>query len=492
MSEFLSADSPQSFDAPERGRILVIDDEADIRDSLKLLLTLERYAVSTAATGAEGIRAAERRSPDLVLLDLMLPDRSGLAVLEEIRRTDKSLPVLMLTAYGSVETAVKAIRLGADNFLTKPWSNEKLLLEIQQALTRRRLEEENARLRGELRQRYSFANIVGKSEEMQRVFSLVAQVAPSRSTVLVSGESGTGKELIAKAIHANSPRAGKPFVPVNSGSIPVDLLESTLFGHVRGAFTGAVQNRKGCFELAHEGTIFLDEVSTLSIDTQAKLLRVIQEREFMPVGSTETIRVDVRIVAATNENLDAAAAEGRFREDLFYRLNVIGVNLPPLRERRGDIPLLVDHFLTMFCRRENNDYLDESNLSTLRFSSEAMRILMDHEWPGNVRELENVIERAVVLATGTELTPEVFPESLLAAHGVVVPREIRKFQPVAGASLSEIVEEFERKLIELQLEKHGFNQTETAKAFRVALSTLNQKIQRLGIKAKKRREGRER
>lgn len=491
MPEFLSPDSPQSLHPQGRGRILVIDDEADIRDSLEMLLTLERYTVFTAATGSEGVQAAARRPYDLVLLDLMLPDRSGLSVLEEIRKADKSLPVVMLTAYGSVETAVKAIQLGANNFLTKPWSNEKLLLEIQQTLSRRHLEEENARLRGELQQRYSFENIIGKSEEMQHIFSLVTQVAPSRSTVLISGESGTGKELIAKAIHANSPRAGKPFVPVNSGSIPVDLLESTLFGHVKGAFTGAVQNRKGCFDLAHEGTIFLDEVSTLGVDTQAKLLRVIQEREFMPVGSTETTRVDVRIIAATNEDLDAATAEGRFREDLFYRLNVIGVNLPPLRERRDDVALLVDHFLTMFCRREKNDYLDENNASTLRFSSDAMRILMDHEWPGNVRELENVVERAVVLAMKTELTPEVFPESLLAAHGVVVPREMRRFQPVAGASLSEIVEEFERKLIESQLEKHGFNQTETAKAFRVALSTLNQKIQRLGIKLKKRREERE-
>ena len=488
MSDLLSAASRQPLDAPGRGRILIVDDEADIRDSLELLLTLERYAVSTAATGAEGIRAAAHSPHDLVLLDLMLPDRSGLEVLEELRKADKSLPVLMLTAYGSVETAVKAIRLGADNFLTKPWSNEKLLLEIEQTLTRRRLEEENARLRGELQQRYSFENIVGKSGEMRRVFALVSQVAPSRSTVLISGESGTGKELIAKAIHANSPRAGKPFVPVNSGSIPVDLLESTLFGHVKGAFTGAVQNRKGCFELAHEGTIFLDEVSTLGIDTQAKLLRVIQEREFMPVGSTETVRVDVRIIAATNEDLAAAAAEGGFREDLFYRLNVIGVHLPPLRERRDDIPLLVDHFLTMFCRRERNAYLDENNASTLRFTSEAMRILMDHEWPGNVRELENAVERAVVLATDAALTPEVFPEPLLAAQGMVIPREVRKFQPVAGAGLSEIVEEFERKLIESQLEKHGFNQTETAKAFRVALSTLNQKIQRLGIQTRKRRE----
>ncbi len=488
MPEFSSTGSAQSIDSLSKGRILIIDDEADIRDSLETLLTLERYTVSTAATGAEGIEAATRSPNDLVLLDLMLPDLSGLEVLEQIRKKDKSLPVVMLTAYGSVETAVQAIRAGANNFLTKPWNNEKLLLEIHQTLIRRRLEEENARLRGELQQRYSFENIVGKSDEMQRIFSLVAQVAPSRSTVLVSGESGTGKELIAKAIHANSPRAGKPFVPVNSGSIPVDLLESTLFGHVRGAFTGAVQSRKGCFEIAHEGTIFLDEVGTLSVDTQAKLLRVIQEREFMPVGSTETVRVDVRIVAATNEDLEVSVAEGRFREDLFYRLNVIGVQLPPLRERRADVTLLVEHFLTAFCRREQNAFLDENQNSTLAFTSDAMRILLDHEWPGNVRELENVIERAVVLATGAALGPEVFPDSLLAANGVVVPREMRNFQPVPGASLSEIVEDFERKLVESQLEKHGFNQTETAKAFRVALSTLNQKIQRLGIAVKKRRE----
>ncbi len=488
MPEFSSTSSTQSIDSLTKGRILIIDDEADIRDSLETLLTLERYTVSTAATGTEGIEAAARSPNDLVLLDLMLPDLSGLEVLEQIRKNDKSLPVVMLTAYGSVETAVQAIRAGANNFLTKPWNNEKLLLEIHQTLIRRRLEEENARLRGELQQRYSFENIVGKSDEMQRIFSLVAQVAPSRSTVLISGESGTGKELIAKAIHANSPRAGKPFVPVNSGSTPVDLLESTLFGHVRGAFTGAVQSRKGCFEIAHEGTIFLDEVGTLSIDTQAKLLRVIQEREFMPVGSTDTVRVDVRIVAATNEDLEVAVAEGRFREDLFYRLNVIGVQLPPLRERRADVTLLVEHFLTAFCRREQNAFLDENKNSTLAFTSDAMRILLDHEWPGNVRELENVIERAVVLATDAALGPEVFPDSLLAANGVVVPREMRNFQPVPGASLSEIVEDFERKLVESQLEKHGFNQTETAKAFRVALSTLNQKIQRLGIEVKKRRE----
>ena len=467
-----------------RGRILVIDDEDVIRDSLETLLELEGFEVQTAVDGGEGLAALARRSYDLVLLDLMLPDRSGLEVLEEIRETDASTPVVMLTAFGSVETAVKAVRLGADDFITKPWNNDKLVLGLDQTIARRRLESENARLRQELRDRYSFDNIVGKSEPMQEVFRLVSQVAPSRSTVLITGESGTGKELIAKAIHAHSPRADAPFIPVNSGSIPVDLLESALFGHVKGAFTGAAGNRKGYFEAASGGTLFLDEIATLSMETQAKLLRVIQERELMPVGSNEIIPVNVRIVAATNEELEGLVQKGEFREDLYYRLNVIGIRLPPLRERTGDIPLLVQHFFDRFCR-ENEKFLDSSGSSMLHFSSDAMSILMDHRWPGNVRELENAVERAVVLATQAEAPVESLPESLLEKHGVHRQRLPLDFQPAAGASLPEVVEEFERRLITDELEKCGANQTETAKRLRVALSTLNQKIQRLGIDVKR-------
>ncbi len=467
-----------------RGRILIIDDEEVIRESLETLLELEGFDVSSAVDGGEGLAALARRSYDLVLLDLMLPDRSGIEVLEEIRETDTATPVVMLTAYGSVETAVKAVQTGADDFFTKPWNNDKLVLGLDQTIARRRLESENARLRQELRSRYSFDNIIGKSEPMQEVFRLVSQVAPSRSTVLITGESGTGKELIAKAIHANSPRADAPFIPVNSGSIPVDLLESALFGHVKGAFTGAAANRKGYFEAASGGTLFLDEIATLSMETQAKLLRVLQERELMPVGSNEIIPVDVRIVAATNEELEGLVQRGEFREDLYYRLNVIGVRLPPLRERTGDIPLLVQHFFDRFCL-ENEKFLDGSGHSLLRFSPDSMSILMDHRWPGNVRELENAVERAVVLANQPEVPVESLPQTLLEKHGVHRPKLPLDFEPAAGASLPEIVEEFERRLITDALEKCGANQTETAKRLRVALSTLNQKIQRLGIDIKK-------
>ncbi len=475
-------DSP-SATLRTRGRILVIDDEEAIRESLEALLELERFAVDSAPDSASGIAALAKRSYDLVLLDLMLPDKSGLETLEEIRESDPYTPILMLTAYGTVESAVKAIRLGADDFFTKPWNNDKLVLGIEQTIARRRLEAENRRLHGELRERYSFDNIVGKSEPMQQVFGLVEQVAPSRSRVLITGESGTGKELIAKAIHARSPRTDKAFIPVNSGSIPVDLLESQLFGHVKGAFTGASFSKKGFFEAADGGTIFLDEIGTLGMETQAKLLRVLQEGEFMPLGSNDVVKVDVRIIAATNEDLERAVERGEFREDLYYRLNVIGIKLPPLRDRRGDIPLLVRHFFDRFCR-ENDRFLDESGRSRLDFSPEAMRIIMDHDWPGNVRELENAVERAVVLAQESEVPAEALPESLLRRGKVRYKRDTPDIEPAEGASLPEIVEEFERRLITQELEKAGWNQTETAKQLRVALSTLNQKIQRLGIDIK--------
>ena len=475
-------------DAPleQRGRILIIDDEEAIRESLETILELERFDVDTAHDAAEGLERLGKKTFDLVLLDLMLPDRSGLEVLQEVREHDTATPIVMLTAFGSIETAVKAIQLGANDFYTKPWNNDKLVLGIEQVITRSRLEAENLRLRSQLRERYSFENIIGKSEPMQEVFRLVSQVAPSRSTVLVTGESGTGKELIARAIHTNSPRSDKPFVPVNSGSIPVDLLESALFGHVKGAFTGASYSHRGFFETANGGTIFLDEIGTLSVETQAKLLRVIQEREFMPVGSSEAIKVDVRIVAATNEDVAKLVGEGRFREDLYYRLNVIGIKLPPLRERREDIPLLIQHFFDRFCV-ENTRFVDETGKSSLEFATDAMGILMDHRWPGNVRELENVVERAVVLATDQQVPVQALPESLLEQNGIHRPQLPIDFQPTAGESLPEIVEEFERRVLLAALEEHGWNQTETARSLRVALSTLNQKIQRLGIDIKKRR-----
>ncbi len=316
-----------------RGSILVVDDEIEIREGLEALLTSESFQVTLAETGEAGLQKLEDQPFDLMLLDVSLPDRNGLELLREIRRRDPQLSVILITAFGSIDMARAAFKGGAQDFITKPWSNDELIAQISLAIEGRRLRDENVQLKRALKQRYNFPNIVGKSDKMQAVFDLVTQVAPSRSTVLISGESGTGKEVIAKAIHSASTRADKAFIPINTGSIPVDLLESQLFGHVKGAFTSAVASKKGLFEVADQGTIFFDEISTIGPETQAKLLRVIQEREFMRLGGTETIKVDVRILAASIDDLSKLVREGRFREDLVHRLHVISLHLPPLRDR---------------------------------------------------------------------------------------------------------------------------------------------------------------
>src|SRR5580658_10023331 len=353
-----------------KGSILVVDDEAEIREGLELLLSSEGYAVTSAETAGSGLTRLEERPFDLVLLDVSLPDRNGLDLLQEIHRRDPNLAILLITAYGSIDMARAAFKNGAQDYITKPWSNDELIAQITTASEGRRLREENVQLKRALKQRYNFPNIIGKSEKILAVLDLVGQVAPSRSTVLIHGESGTGKELIAKAIHSASARADKPFVPINTGSIPVDLLESQLFGHVKGAFTSAVASKKGLFEVADQGTIFFDEISTIGPETQAKLLRVIQEREFMRLGGTDTIKVDVRILAASNEDLMKLVKEGRFREDLYHRLNVIAVPLPPLRDRREDVPLLLDHFLGIFSK--------ENNRPLSHFTPAALRLLVDY------------------------------------------------------------------------------------------------------------------
>src|SRR6201986_535955 len=374
-----------------KGSILVVDDESEIREGLEMLLASEGYGVSSAGTGASGLAKLEEHPFDLLLLEVSLPDRNGIDLLREIRLRDPQLSVVLITAYGSIDMARAAFKSGAMDYITKPWSNDELLGQVAQAVESRRLRDENLQRKRALKQRFNFPNIIGKSDKMLALFDLVAQVAPSRSTILISGESGTGKELIAKAIHSASPRADKAFVPVNTGSIPVDLLESQLFGHVKGAFTSAVASKKGLFEVADQGTIFFDEIATISHETQAKLLRVIQEREFMRLGGTEQIKVDVRIVAASNIELITLVREGRFREDLYHRLNVIHLKLPPLRDRKEDIPLLIDRFLVHFCK--------ENAKSERTFTPSALKLMMDYDWPGNVRELENVVERAVVLST---------------------------------------------------------------------------------------------
>ncbi|HEX3660582.1 MAG TPA: sigma-54 dependent transcriptional regulator [Acidobacteriaceae bacterium] len=454
-------------------RILIIDDEAAIRESLETLLSLESYAVESAENGELGLERIAEQPFDLVLLDLALPGRNGLEILGAIRERETNLPVIMITAFGTVDNVVEAIRGGAQNFVQKPWDNEKLLADIRAAVARFRVEEENVQLKRALRQRYNFPNIVGKSEAMLRIFDLVAQVAPTRSTVLIQGESGTGKELIAKALHANSPRKDKPFVPVNTGAMPTDLLESTLFGHVKGAFTSAIAAKKGLFEVANGGTLFLDEIATMGMDTQAKILRVLQDRRFMHLGGVQEIQVDVRIIAATNVDLRTAVREGKFREDLFYRLNVIAIELPPLRSRREDIPALATHFL----RR----YSEENGLTGRSLTPEAMRVLVDYEWPGNVRELENVIERGVVLSSGGTIGVDLLPGHLTGAS---YSTSLLEHSP--DASLFDIMEDIERRIIVDKLERCNGNQTEAAEQFRIPLSTLNQKIKRLNIEIRKR------
>jgi DNA-binding NtrC family response regulator len=440
---------------------------------LETLLAIEGYNVETARNAEDGLAMLAASPRDLVLLDFALPDRNGLEVLDEIRQRDPELPVIMITAYGTVENAVKAIQAGATNFIQKPWDNEKLLADVRASISRLRMEEENRQLKRALKQRYSFENIIGKSEPMLKIFDLVAQVAPSRSTVLVQGDSGTGKELIAKAIHANSPRKDGPFVPVNTGSMPTELLESTLFGHVKGAFTSAIASKKGLFEVANKGTLFLDEIGTMGVDTQAKILRVLQDRKFMHLGGVQEVQVDVRIIAATNVDLKTLVKEGKFREDLYYRLNVISVNLPPLRNRMEDVPLLVNHFLVRFS--------EENGLPTRHFTAEAMRPLLNYSWPGNVRELENVIERAVVLSSGTHIGVDLLPDSILGDTSVPALTE-----EAPNASLFDIMEECERRVIVSMLEKCGWNQTDAAERFHIPLSTLNQKIKRLSIEVRKR------
>jgi DNA-binding NtrC family response regulator len=473
-----------------KGSILVVDDEIEIREGLEALLTSEGFDVTPADTGEAGLQRLEDRPFDLMLLDVSLPDRNGLELLREIRRRDPNLSIILITAFGSIDMARAAFKGGAQDFITKPWSNDELIAQVSVAIEGRRLREENVQLKRALKQRYNFPSIIGKSEKMLAVFDLITQVAPSRSTVLIYGESGTGKELIAKAIHSASTRADKAFIPVNTGSIPVDLLESQLFGHVRGAFTSAVASKKGLFEVADQGTIFFDEISTISPETQAKLLRVIQEREFMRLGGTDTIKVDVRILTASNEDLAKLVREGRFRDDLYHRLNVISVQLPPLRDRKEDIPLLIDRFLEQFCH--------ENGKPPRQFSHGAMKLLMDYDWPGNVRELENVVERAVVLSTQEGLDIDLLPESVrtreivkgvrlqLAEFLPPLPGEVGARTTAPAPSLFEILEEVERRIIVDMLERTNWNQTEAAERFQIPLSTLNQKIKRLGIETRRR------
>ncbi len=462
-----------------QGTILVIDDEEIMREILETLLTREGYRVRLAASGPEGLEVVRSTPIDAVIVDVMMPGMDGLQVLDAIRDIDDELPVLMITAFASMETAVTAMKKGAFDYITKPFKNDEVLVVLNNAVERRRLVAENVTLKQNLQARYhKFANIIGGSPQMKQVFDLIIQAAPSRSTILITGESGTGKELVARAIHSNSARSDKSFVTVNSGNLPPDLLESTLFGHVKGAFTGAVYPKKGLFDLADKGSIFFDEIGNISGETQAKLLRVMQEREFMRLGGMETIKVDVRIIAATNVDLKQEMEEGRFREDLFYRLHVIAIHLPPLRDRKSDIPLLVQHFL--------KKYAEENERPVLEVVPETLDLLMEHDWPGNVRELENVIERAVVLTPGRTMGPDMIPEHVRRVPRTVVPQVAL---PPEGISLKDVTAAYERQWIESALEAAGGVQKRAAELLHIKPTTLNEMIKRYDIRPRRKKAG---
>ena len=457
--------------------VLVVDDEEVMRDVLGALLVREGCRVRLVATGTEAIEAAEAEAVDVAIVDVMMPDINGIDVLERLKAIDGDLPVVMITAFGTAANTREAFKRGAFDFIEKPFKNDEVLVVLRNAVEQHRLVTENRTLRHSLKlQSHRFSELVGRSERMQRVFDLVSQAAPTRTTILIQGDSGTGKELVARAIHANSLRSDRPFITVNSGSLPPDLFESNLFGHVKGAFTGAVSPKKGLFELADRGSIFFDEIGIVPLETQAKLLRVIQEREFMRLGGIDTLKVDVRIIAATNIDLKQLVDAGRFREDLYYRLHVITVELPQLRDRPEDIALLAQHFLVK--------YGEENRKPGLDLSSEAIRLLEEYHWPGNVRELENVIERAVVFTAGTTIGADLIPEAIRSSHRLQSPT----FEmPPGGIPFRKVIEEMETMLIARSLDAAGGVQKRAAELLQVKPTTLNEMIKRYGIRTRGKR-----
>jgi len=411
-------------------KILVVDDEPPLREILQRGLTqMGGFSVEVAQNGLEAIEKVEKDIFDLILTDLMMPEMDGMELLKMIKGTRPEMPVIMMTAYGSIDTAVEAMKIGANDYITKPVDLRDLLLRISKVHMENLLLQENRLLRMEVRKKFEFSNIIGKSRKMQEVFSLIEKVASSSSTVIIYGGSGTGKELVAKAIHYNSPRTDQPFIPFNCSAIPETLVESELFGHTRGAFTGAIQTKKGLFEEANGGTLFLDEISTVLPSVQVKLLRVLQEKEVMKIGSTERTKIDVRMIAATNEDLETNMKNGKFRDDLFYRLHVFPIFLPDLKERKEDIPLLAYHFLDLYSK--------EAKKEIKGISKEAMNLLLEYHWPGNVRELENAIERAVIMAEEEFLTPQDLPGDLAEGFSLLIRRGVKGHK-----SLDEIKAEY--------------------------------------------------
>jgi two-component system response regulator PilR (NtrC family) len=453
----------------KKEKIHIIDDEQIIHEVLGELLTSEGYEVEKSLSGEVALEKHASQPFDLVLLDLLMPGLDGIEVLKNLRKADPQAAIIIITAYASVESAISAMKSGAFDYVQKPFKHDELLLTVKRALEHKKLQEENLRLKDELKRKFSFENIIGKSKVMQDVFEVIKAVAPTRSTILLEGESGTGKELVSRALHQNSGRAAFPFIVVNSGSLPPDLLESHLFGHVKGAFTGAVNHKQGLFEAADRGTIFFDEISSLNPETQAKLLRVMQGKEFMRLGGTKTIKVDARVIAATNADLEELIGQKRFRQDLFYRLNVIKIVLPPLREKKEDIPLLVRHFLTIYGK--------ENKKEITGVTEDVMEIFINYNWPGNIRELENLIERAVVLTKSKIISRESLPPFLLSSQD-----EAKIFSEADNEhTLREHIQSLQKKAIISALAKSKGVQKKAASLLGVKPTTLNEMIKRLHI-----------
>jgi len=447
-------------------KILVVDDERSHRQMIEAVLSAEGYEIAQADNGQAAIDAVTKKFYDLIIMDIRMPELGGIEALKKIKAISPGIPIIIMTAYASVGTAVDALKSGASDYLTKPLDIEELKILVAKTLRFHQLEEENIYLKERLNDRFDFSNIIGQSPAMNKLFETMALVAPSEATALIVGESGTGKELIANAIHQNSPRKDRPFIKVNCAALPETLLESELFGHEKGAFTGAIARKQGRFQLAHKSSIFLDEIAEMAPATQAKILRVLQELEFEPLGSTQTTKVDTRVVAATNKNLEAEIAAGRFREDLYYRLKVVTLDVPPLRERREDIPYLADFFL--------KQYADKNRRLIQGFTPRATDLLMRYDWPGNVRELENIIERAVIMSRGEVITPLEFPNDIQELDEELKDSQINL---TPGRSLKEV----EKEMILRTLEETGGNRTHAARILGITRRTLQLRLKDYGI-----------
>jgi len=450
-------------------KILIIDDEKSICDLLSVVFEKEGYEVKKSYTAAKALELIESEDFDLILTDIRLPERSGMYILKQVKKTKPEIPVIMITAYGTIKQAVEALKAGAADYVMKPFDMDELKIIVANCMEKKRLQEENVFLKKELSEKYSFENIVGKSKKMIEIFSLIEKIAAIESTVLISGESGTGKEMAARAIHYLSRRRERPFVTINCGALPEGLLESELFGHVRGAFTGAVVDKKGMFEVAHKGTLFLDEVGETSQLTQVKLLRALQEKTVRRVGGTSEIPVDVRIIAATNQDLKRKIENNEFREDLYYRLNVISFEMPPLREKKEDIPLLVHYFIKKHCEKVGR--------KIKRVAPEVMNLFESYLWPGNIRELENVIERIVAIEDRETITEDCLPEELLAAHGPEIELAIHP-----GFNLNETVDTIAKQYVQQALYKTGGNLKQAAEVLGINYRSLRYLIEKYQLK----------